>query len=283
MDDPGFQAVAVPLVIAFTAMAAAWGLPTAGRSLALGACLGIAPLVAWGLLEGVPGFPPVQAKHKAFFAAASGGGMGLLLEAFRAGHKLRWVAMVLWVAGVLAWLGWRHWVAGPDWSFVAAGFAWGVAALLLLCRFDHLAEEQGAVGVLAGLLPTAAGLTGVALRGASASVALVAAAIAAGTGGAALVVYGQQIRGGRRFEAGPAAAWAGGGALLALGAVTVWFVPLASRIALALLVLAPWASALLPQPAEATRVARMTYPLLLLGAGGVIAVAAWGVAAVDRS
>lgn len=283
MDDPGFQAVAVPLGIALLTAAAAWVLPDRGRSLALGLGLGVAPLVAWGGLEGVPGFPPLQAKHKAFFVAASAVAVGLALEAYRVERRWRFAAMAAWTLATLAWLGWRRWIAGPEWGFAVAGVAWSFAALLSLGRLDALARERGAIGLLAGLLPTAAGLAAVALRGASASVALLAAAVAAATGGAALVVYAQHVRGSSSISAGPAAAWAGGGTLLALGAVTVWFVPLASRIALCLLVLAPWASALLPGAPEASRAARVTYPLLLLAMGGVLAVAAWGVAVVDQS
>ncbi len=283
MDDPVVQAIGVPLTIALVAVASAAVLPARGRSLVLGFSLCAAPLVAWCLLEGVPQFPPVQGKHKAVYLAGAAGTLGLALEAVRAGALARWLGIVGWTAAALLWIGWRRWLGGADVGFALAGLVWLMASAGVLFRLEAAGRAQGAAGVLAALLPTAAGCSGVALFGASASVSLFAAALAAASGGAALVVYLHGLRGGGFFPAGAGAAFAGGGALLALALIGVWFIPQASRLALALLALAPWASALLPPPAQSTRLARLTYPLLLLAAGAIVSGAALGVAQLQSS
>jgi hypothetical protein len=158
-----------------------------GGVAALGAL--IAFLLVYALIEGLPPIFAVTAKQKLFWLAVLGGIAGCLAGMGRRGGASERALLVLLPAAGVLWLGERQWLRGPDTVFVVvSAILWlAGAGILLRLRVTGTAAQGFAGGVQ--LVVAAIGLALVALVGASASLATLAGALAAGLGGVLLLDY----------------------------------------------------------------------------------------------
>lgn len=236
-----------------------------GRSHApvwLAAALGLGLLTGWLWLEGLPHFPPPAAKAKLPYLIAAALGLALVGESLWARPAAPAVAGAGAVAA-LVWLAWRPLQAGPDGALLLRLALVAAGTLLVFEGTRRAAARDGALGAAIPLATTGAGLGGVALLGASATLGLFAGSVAAAAGGIATGLYAAQLVG-RTTAGGASLAWVGAAALGGLVAVLALFTPKVSVAALAVLALGPWAGETLRGWAPGTGAAvRALRPVLL--------------------
>lgn len=194
--DPRLIGAAMPFAVGLL-VGGTMRLAAAGRRAGL-ALLGAtgAFLLVYLLIESQPPLLAVTAKQKLFWLALAGALLGIVVQAGR-NNALDRALLVVAPAVGLIWFGERQWLRGPDTVFVLLSLAlwFGAAAILLRLRATN-AAAQG-LGGGARLVAAAIGLSLVALLGASASLATLASALAAGLGGVMLIDYALLLRGRR--------------------------------------------------------------------------------------
>lgn len=240
-DDPVFQTVIAPFVVALLVVAAS-RLVGGGRRAELlagvGVVLGI--LVGYALLEGVPQFPPPASKQKLFYLIAFGGLVGLVVDWLGRPSLIDALAIVAFPAVCLAWLASRQLNAGPELTLlVTLAVLWAGSAAALRRLADASDRGAGVTGPVL-LIVAAIGTAGVALLGRTATLALLSGAIAAGAGAIALWNYVASIGGGGRASFGRTALLAAAGGLAVICALLVLYTPTASRVALVGILLVPF-------------------------------------------
>lgn len=247
------------------ALALVFALLGRGRSHAsvwLAAALGLGLLTGWLWLEGLPHFPPPAAKAKLPYLMAAALGLGLVGDALWA----RPAALAVAGAGAVAalvWLAWRPLQAGPDAVLLLRLALVAAVTLVVFEGTRRAAGRDGALGAAIPLVTTGAGLGGVALLGASASLGLFAGSVAAAAGGIATGLYAAQLLG-KSTPGGASLAWVGAAALGGLVAVLALFTPKVSVMALAVLALGPWGGEMLREWAPGGGgAARALRPVLL--------------------
>lgn len=176
LHDPFVQSSVLPLLAGLLAVGV---LHAAARRLAA-AGIGIAFLIIHALVVGVPDLPPPSSTGKLFWASAAGVILGAAADATglrgRAGSAL----VALWLAASLAW------IALPVLDSPTAG----LTLLVLIAAGVWIAVtsaadngEDGPTAPAAAVLALGLAVGGTALIGSSASVAQMALALAAATGG----------------------------------------------------------------------------------------------------
>ena len=195
----------------------------------------VAFLLVYALIEGLPPLLAVTAKQKLFWLACAGGVAGLAAGAGARSGVLERSLLVLLPAAGLLWLGERQWLRGPETGFAVAALAlWlGSAAILLRLRATGTAGNGFAAG--AQLVVAAAGLALVALIGASASLATLAGALAAGLGGVLALDYLVFLAAGRPTALGAAGRLGVAAPLCWIAAILVLYGDGVSPVAVALL------------------------------------------------
>ena len=186
--DPLLVAAALPLATGVVVAALVrlivdsryGGLATAGALLAF--------LLVFLLSEGVPPLIAVTAKQKLFWLAVAGGIAGAVAWTGRRAAIERALLVLLPAIGLI-WLGERQWAREPGTGFVLLSLClWaGTAAVGLRLRVTRAAGHGFTGGVQ--LVVAAAALSVIALIGASASLATLTGALAAGLGGVLLINY----------------------------------------------------------------------------------------------
>jgi hypothetical protein len=275
LADPRFQSTVVPFAVAalttalVRAAAGARGDAWAGLAVIAGVA------AAYALILGPPPFPPRASTHKIAYIGVAAGLVGLALDLARARPPLVRLAVASGALAAALWLiGPRLDVGDPMgllWPALPVLAVWLILALRL--------EAQTGAGLAApvALAVAAAGLSLVALYGRSASIAQLAAALAAAVAGYALWNWPVQ-----RMALARAAVLAAGSLLLGLATQSLLFTK-AQAAALALLLLALFAdrpaawllARLVPPPG---RLGKALAPLVLalvaaLPAAGAVAIA----------
>ena len=279
-DDPAVQTGLVPFALAF-GLAAVLQALGAGRVMEL--ALGAGFLAAYALFEGVAPFPPPAAKQKVFYLVAFGLAAGLLIDLAKRPAWLTRGAVIAFPLACALWFAWRRLGGSLDGS-LDPGFAASLLGLwaggaLLLARLERVGESQGAVTAGILLIAAALGAVGVAMLGASITLALSAGAVAAAAGGLVLWSYLVSILKGRTVPFGTAAVLGGGGALVALAGVLALYTPQAAKIPLALLLLCLFADQAAQRASLGSGLlARLGGPVVLAALACVPALAAVGLA-----
>ena len=275
-NDPAVQTGLVPFAVAL-GLAALLHALGAGR--VMGLALGAGFLAAYALFEGVVPFPPPAAKQKVFYLVAFGMATGLLIDLAQRPAWLTRGAVIAFPLACALWFAWRRLGGGLDLGFAASLIGLWAGGAMLLARLERLGESQGAL--TAGILLAAAalGAAGVAMLGASITLALSAGAVAAAAGGLALWAYLALVLGGRASPFGITAVLGGGGALVALAGVMALYTPQVAKIPLALVLLCLFAD----RAAERIglgggMLARLGGPVVLAALASVPALAAIGLA-----
>lgn len=283
LDDPLVQTVGVPFVVALVVAAVIRGVGGAGRGgrlMGLGVPAGF--LAGYVLFEGVPFFPPVAAKQKVFFLVLLGAAAGLTIDAVGRRRALRSAAAVIFPAVCVVWLAWRQVAAGPTWEFaITAALLW-LGLCLILWRLNATGERAGAQSAVIVLLATSAGAAVVAMFGRSLSLVLLFVALAAAAGALVLWAYAASLINRSPIAFGATALLGGGGALVALACVLALYTPAASLLALAILLLVPFADTLATRlPLGGSLMGRVLGPPVLAAICAVPALAAVGVATLS--
>lgn len=278
--DPRLVGAVVPLGVGLlTAALLQVGGARRGSGFAMvGAWLAL--LLVYVLIEGLPPLFAVTAKQKLFWLAVAGGIAGMAAQSGHRGAVERVLLVLLPAAGVL-WLGERQWLRGPDTGFVVVSTVlWlGGAAILLRLRATGSAAHGFAGG--AQLVVAAIGLALVALIGASASLATLAGAIAAGVGGVLLLDYGIFLATGSSTGLGPIGRLGVAMPLVLVAAILVLFAADVSDIAVALLSLVFLSGRIALRfggRASRSRWARMAEPVRVTVVAAIPAAIAVGVA-----
>lgn len=176
LADPVIQSSALPLLLGF-ALTIGLRLAAGRRAAATAVPLGFILLYLWVI--GLPALPPPAALGKLFWAVVAGTALGLGLDLLRIDGARRGAALLL---GLVAALGWiiGGALSGPaDWIvLILAALTGGAAAFV-----PAPAGEREPVSAAAATFAMALAVGGVALIGASASLAQLGLGLAAGLGG----------------------------------------------------------------------------------------------------
>lgn len=182
-DNPAFQSAVLPFLVAAVAAGLIRLAGGSGRgALLAGAAVGLALLVVYVVVLGMPPLPPRSSGQKLFYIAAAGLVLGVGLDLGRVRGRVLVVLLLLaFVAAASVWVGW------PAWKRVAAApGTWMPALTLLLLMIATVPLPRAAsngVSAAVMLLIGAAGLAMVALTANSASLSQIAGALAAAVGG----------------------------------------------------------------------------------------------------
>jgi len=181
--DPALQASVVPFVTALVLTFVLRLAGDAGPALA-GAAIGCGVFATYVVILGLPPLPPVTATHKIGAIIVAGVVVGVALELYMSGSGRRAAAVLLLAGLAIIWIGWRG-VFGMqklEALIVSGGWAAAAVALPQLKADESEATESAAILLVAG-----AALAIVAVIGAVASLGQLAGAVAAASGGFALV------------------------------------------------------------------------------------------------
>lgn len=276
LNDPAVQTGLAPFLVA---LVVGMALRALGGERVMGVALGLGFLAAYALLEGVPTFPPPASKQKVFYLAAFGLAAGLAIDLARRPAWLGQAAAVAYPLACALWFAWRRLGGTPDIAFLATLAGLWAGGAVFLVRLGRVGEGEGALDAGIVLVAAALGAAGVAMLGASITLALSSAAVAAAAGGLALWDYIAWGARGARRPFGAAALLGGGGALVALAGVMALYTPQVSKAALALVVLVPFADRAARHIALGSgALARLTGPVALGAVAAVPALAAVGLA-----
>lgn len=223
LNDLLVQTAVLPLLVA---AAAAGLLRFAGRGVAAGGVLA-GFIVAYLLIVGLPALPPPSAMGKLFWAAVVGLALGLGADLAGLAPRRAGLLVGAWLALALGWLALPRLTAatGLGQTLMVLGLL-AVAAVPVLRRG---AGGQGATAPGVVLLALALAVGGTAFAGASASVAQLAFALAAATGG--LLLWNWPVE---RHQWG-AAGQAAFGVVVLLAAVLAFFTDARAEVLLAVL------------------------------------------------
>jgi hypothetical protein len=235
------RGVAFPLLAALVlAGVIHFALPgTKGPRLA-GASIGLAFLLAFGLVAGWPPLPPLSATQKLPYLVLAGLVVGGGLDFVAAGRFVGRAAALLWPALIVGWLGWRQAAGGGPQPTATIVLLWLGGAFVLFLLDE---AREGGAKPHAALLVASIGASLIAFLGSAASSAQLFGALAAAIGGALLWNWPRP-----RHPFGAAANLGAAGAFAALAASLVLFaeVSQAALFVLLLVFLAPRMVALSP-------------------------------------
>ena len=213
------------------------------------------------------------------YLATGGLAVGLALDLLR---RPRWLvrgAVIAFPLVCALWMAWRRLGGSPDFAVLATLAGIWAGGALLLARLAHVGERDGAVSAGVSLVAAALGAAGVAMLGASITLALLAVAVAAAAGGLLLWDFAAFAARGQRRPVDTAAVLGGGGALVALAGVMALFTPQVVKPALALVPLAAFADIVARQLRLSPGIAgRIIGPVALGAVAAVPALAAVGMA-----
>ncbi len=245
LQDPIVLGIVVPFVVSFVLSAVlrlALG-PIMGPRYAV-AAVGLAFLMTYWVVLGIPMFPPQASIQKVFYLAGLAWVVGLIIDVTRTeramGHLLSYVFPLM----ALLWLGWRLITGGASAGDVTAMIVLYAAAILVFWRVaatarsaDVETDSRHALSpvILVMVAALASGL--IALNGASASLAQLALALSLAAGGHLLWHYIAYMRQGPPFIFGATGAFGAAGILLVLIDVMTLFVGRVSRWALLIVAL----------------------------------------------
>ncbi len=235
MLSPFTAPIALPFGLTLVLFAVGRGVPALRGSIAwTAACAALGFAAGYVSLEGIPPLVPVASKQK-FLAIALGAVVLPAAAGALPGARARTAAAGLWALAAAAWIGVRR-LGDPATLAVCVLLAGAVlAALACTSRL----ERRGGAVALAPFIALGAGLSLVALHGASASLSLLSASVAAGAGALALGAALVELAGGPRLAAGLPARSVFAVVSMAVGAALIWFTPKAHLGALAVAALAP--------------------------------------------
>lgn len=174
LHDPFIQSSLLPLALALLAVGVLHRLWKPLAAAAVGAVF----LGVFALVVGVPALPPPSSVGKLFWASAAGLALGTVLDLAGVKGRAGAAVLALWLVAALVWIALPALdglTAGVTLAVLAAG---GVAFL-----FGSGAGAAGPVGGASLLLALSLAIGGTALIGSSASIAQMALALAAATGG----------------------------------------------------------------------------------------------------
>ena len=254
------RGVAAPFVLALAI--AAVGRSRNSPAAWLVAALGLAALAGWLWLEGFPSLPPPSAKAKLPYLVAAALGLGLLGDSRWARGGALAIAGAS-VAAALVWIAWRPLQAGAEGGMLLSMGGVAAGTLIFFEGTRRAAARDGALGAAIPLVTGGAGMGGVALLGASATLGLFSGSVAAAAGGIATGLYAARLLG-RDTRGGASLAWLGTAALAGIAGVLALFTPKVNVAALALLAFTPWSGETLRELATgAGATARAFRPVLL--------------------
>lgn len=235
MLSPFVAPIALPLALTLVLYALGRRVPALReRAGWAGVCVAAGFAAGYVSLEGLPPWLPVASKQK-FVAIALGALLWPLVAGRVAGPRGPVVAAGLWALAAAAWIGIRR--LGDPAALAVCALLAGALVATLVCT--SRLERRGAAVAVAPFIALGAGLSLVALHGASASLSLLSASVAAGAGAIALVAALSELLGGPRLPVGVPARSVFAAVSMAVAAVLIWFTPKAHLGALALIALAP--------------------------------------------
>jgi len=242
VNNPVFQAVIVPFVVAFLVIGASrlvgW---RTGSEVLAGLSVAAGLLMAFVQLRGTPSLPPNSAPEKLFYLIVLAGLIGVALDLLGSPPLLRRLAFVLFPAICLTWFSLRLLLSRPDIGLlIKLALMWAGAAIVLwqIC----VATARG--GALAGailILATAVGAAGVAALAPFIGVTLLCASVAAVAGASALWAYGARVLVGPPMTIGATSLLGAAGGLVATVLLLVLFTPSVSTAGAAFLIAVPFA------------------------------------------
>ncbi|MCW2238670.1 hypothetical protein [Azospirillum canadense] len=180
LHDPFVQSSVLPLLLGLVAVGVLHRLAP-GRLLAV-AGIGATFLAVFALVVGVPALPPPSSMGKVFWSVAGGFVLGVVADAVGVKGRAGSLLAAAWLAASLVW------IALPALDTPVAFATLLVLLLVGACVvFGRTGSDDGqrgnAVAPAAVLLALALAVGGTALIGSSASIAQMALALAAATGG----------------------------------------------------------------------------------------------------
>ena len=280
LNNPVFQAVIAPFVVAFVVIGASRfvGRRTGSEVLAgLGVAAGL--LLAFVQLRGVPSLPPNSAPEKLFYLIMLAGLIGVALDLLAHPPLIGRLAFILFPAICLAWFSLRPLLAGPDVGLlIKLALMWAGAAIVLwqIC----VATARG--GALAGailIIATAVGAAGVAALAPFIGVTLLCAAVGAVAGAVALWAYGVRLLVGAPMTIGATPLLGAAGGLVATVLLLVLFTASASMAGAALLIAVPFTGLVAERLSLGGGIGRRIFgPVVLAVAAAVPAAGAIGLA-----
>ena len=224
------RGIALPIIVAFVGtgfmrycLGQAWG------NRATSSAVFIAFLVGYTLIFTWPGFPPISSMQKLAFIVLFGGVIGFVLDIFGNPKVFRSAVLVITPVLITGWLGWRQLNSFEPTDLVTLA----VMAAIGIIIFYNLASTNGehsSPTIMA--LVAAVGASGVALLGASGSIAQQFGIMAAALGG--FLLWNWPVS---RYAFGLAAVLGAGGGIVALAVSMALFTD-SNRIAVAVLMLA---------------------------------------------
>lgn len=180
LDDPVVQTAVFPLLAGLIGVGLLRfaGGPSRGRRLAA-AGVAVAFLAAYALIVGVPALPPPSSMGRLFWSAVAGVALGVVADLAGLDRRRGTLLVGVWLTAALAWVAYPVLPGGLP--TVTAAVVLVAGAWFALSRTAAQGNGAATPGVV--LLAAALAVGGVALVGASASVAQLAFALAAATGG----------------------------------------------------------------------------------------------------
>ncbi len=180
LDQPLVQSVFVPLVAAFAVAGAGRLSRGLARTILCGAAIALGFLAAYTAIFGPPAILPRSAGQKVAGLAVLAIVAGALVDAIRLGPATRRALLLVAAATGLLWL-LSPLLRAPDAINLLRAAGALVLGLLIVWRASEIAPDPQAAGPI--LVVAGVGLAGVALLGASVSLAQLAAALGAAAGG----------------------------------------------------------------------------------------------------
>jgi hypothetical protein len=171
----------VPIVLGFVLTGAirfANG-PSSGPHVAPAAA-GLAFLVAYLVIVGVPPMPPISSMQKLAYATAGGLVLGFLLDLAKAPPPVRWVVFPLSLALILYWVGNPKLTSPEVWAILGFVALW-LGAVIGLWRLE--AGRNAGLNPAVKLLIASLGVAVIAMFGQSAALAQLGFALATALGG----------------------------------------------------------------------------------------------------
>lgn len=231
LGDPFFQSSVAPLALGFVA-AGAFRAAAGPRVAAAGVLAALLGVYLW--VVGLPALPPPSSMGKLFWAGVAGLILALVLDLARIGGAVRNAATLIWSAAALSWILGGNLSAPAD----AAVFAVALVAAAIAAFVPSADGDESAVSAGAPAFAWALATGGVALIGASASLAQLGLALTAATGGFMLwnwpkprFVWGAAGRATQSFVVLPAAVLAVFSSAPAVALIPALFAPLGPRLA----------------------------------------------------
>jgi hypothetical protein len=265
----------IPGVISIFSTGLLWFIGGVDRGYAAAAgAIGIGFISGYLVILGPPPMQPTASMQKLFYIVAVGVTLGVLLDLMRPRPGVTRVLGALTPLVIIGWFVWPRLFAidwGHDWTLLIKAVTFTTVAGAILAS---LYREKGAAvesGVM--ILLAATGLAGLAFFAASAVVAQLSGAIAAGAAG--LLLWNWPFS---RHGFGAAGILGAGGALMGLAAILLFFSeanPLALVMLACVFLAAPVAERLAPGRGGFARAMR---PLALAAIAAIPTITALGVA-----